>query len=218
MLAMGVLNYVRDNVQVSHTGFWDILLDFIYKQGTSFGVLARGFLFNSSLPYRDFRNFTFGPVLDYFARGSLGAIFGGKAFEHTTNSVELAIDSNSYAHNLSYLVLNKEYLKGHGIGSSYIMELYTDYGMIGVFLLSLLLGMLFIAMLQVAYRSRTILFALSLLILNNLFFMPRSSFSESFFNLFTMQFWGIVLVIIFVAKMLTKENQYLLNKGEKNHV
>ncbi|WP_153300252.1 O-antigen polysaccharide polymerase Wzy, partial [Streptococcus pneumoniae] len=36
MLAMGVLNYVRDNVQVSHTGFWDILLDFIYKQGTSF--------------------------------------------------------------------------------------------------------------------------------------------------------------------------------------
>ena len=30
-----------------------------------------------------------------------------------------------------------------------------------------------------------------------------------------MQFWGIVLVIIFVAKMLTKENQYLLNKGEK---
>ena len=118
--------------------------------------------------------------------------------------MELAIDSNSYAHNLSYLVLNKEYLKGHGIGSSYIMELYTDYGMIGVFLLSFLLGVLFIAMLQVAYRSRTILFALSLLILNNLFFMPRSSFSESFFNLFTMQFWGIVLVIIFVAKMLTK--------------
>ena len=33
MLAMGILNYVRDNVQVSHTGFWDILLDFIYKQG-----------------------------------------------------------------------------------------------------------------------------------------------------------------------------------------
>ena len=218
MLAMGVLNYVRDNVQVAHTGFWELLLDFIYKQGTSFGVLARGFLFNSSLPYRDFRNFTFGPVLDYFSRGSLGAIFGGKAFEHTTNSVELAIDSNSYAHNLSYLVLNKEYLKGHGIGSSYIMELYTDYGMIGVFLLSLLLGILFIAMLQVAYRSRTILFALSLLTLNNLFFMPRSSFSESFFNLFTMQFWGIVLVILFVAKMLTKENQYLLHKGEKNHV
>ena len=218
MLVMGFLNYARDGAGIGNMSFSELLIDFIYKQGTSFGVLARGFLFNSSLPYRDLRNFTFGPVIDYFARGSLGAIFGGKAFEHTTNSVELAIDSNSYAHNLSYLVLNKEYLRGHGIGSSYIMELYTDYGMIGVFLLSLLLGMLFIAMLQVAYRSRTILFALSLLILNNLFFMPRSSFSESFFNLFTMQFWGIVLVIIFVAKMLTKENQYLLNKGEKNHV
>lgn len=218
MLAMGILNYVRDNAQVSHNGILDILLDFIYKQGTSFGVLARGFLYNSSLPYRDFRNFTFGPIVDYFARGSLGAIFGGKAFEHTTNSIELAIDSNSYSHNLSYLVLNKEYLKGHGIGSSYIMELYTDYGMLGVFLLSVLLGVLFIAILQVAYHSRTILFALSLLILNNLFFMPRSSFSESFFNLFTMQFWGIVIVIVFVAKMITKKNQYSIEKKEKNHV
>jgi len=53
-----------------------------------------------------------------------------------------------------------------------------------------------------------------LLILNNLFFMPRSSFSESFFSLFTMQFWGIVLIIIFVAKMLTKENHHLIKKGE----
>ena len=212
MLVMGALNYIRDNAQVSHSGIFDLLLDFIYKQGTSFGVLARGFLYNSSLPYRDFRNFTFGPIIDYFARGSLGIIFGAKPFEHTTNSIELAIDSNSYAHNLSYLVLNKEYLRGHGIGSSYIMELYTDYGMLGVFLLSILLGLLFIAMLQVAYRSRTILFALSLLILNNLFFMPRSSFSESFFNLFTMQFWGIVLVMLFVAKMITKKNQYLIQK------
>ena len=191
MLAMGALNYVRDNAKVSHSGVFDLLLDFIYKQGTSFGVLARGFLYNSSLPYRDFRNFTFGPIVDYFARGSIGIIFGAKPFEHTTNSIELAIDSNSY-----------------------IMELYTDYGMLGLFLLSILLGMLFIAMLQVAYRSRTILFALSLLILNNLFFMPRSSFSESFFNLFTMQFWGIVLIIIFVAKMLTKENHHLIKKGE----
>lgn len=212
MLVMGALNYIRDNAQVSHSGVFDLLLDFIYKQGTSFGVLARGFLYNSSLPYRDFRNFTFGPIIDYFARGSLGIIFGAKPFEHTTNSIELAIDSNSYAHNLSYLVLNKEYLRGHGIGSSYIMELYTDYGMLGVFLLSILLGLLFIAMLQAAYRSRTILFALSLLILNNLFFMPRSSFSESFFNLFTMQFWGIVLVMLFVAKMITKKNQYLIQK------
>lgn len=205
MLAMGVLNYVRDNVQVSHTGFWDILLDFIYKQGTSFGVLLEVFY----LTVASLTEISVILLLVLFLiilQGEFGSHFRRKAFEHTTNSVELAIDSNSYAHNLSYLVLNKEYLKGHGIGSSYIMELYTDYGMIGVFLLSFLLGVLFIAMLQVAYRSRTILFALSLLILNNLFFMPRSSFSESFFNLFTMQFWGIVLVIIFVAKMLTKEN------------
>ena len=117
--------------------------------------------------------------------------------------MELAIDSNSYAHNLSYLVLNKEYLKGHGIGSSYIMELYTDYGMIGVFLLSLLLGMLFIAMLQVAYRSRTILFALSLLILIIYSLCQEVAFQKVSSILFTMQFWGIVSCDIF-----SSENAY----------
>lgn len=106
-----------------------------------------GFLFNSSLFYWDLCNFIFGFVIDYFVRGSLGVIFGGKVFEYIINSVELVIDSNSYVYNLFYFVLNKEYLKGYGIGSSYIMELYIDYGMIGVFLFSFLLGMLFIVML-----------------------------------------------------------------------
>ncbi|MGX7069184.1 O-antigen polysaccharide polymerase Wzy family protein [Gemella bergeri] len=215
MIIMGILNYVRDNVEVAGNSFSDIFLDFIYKQGTSFGVLAHGYLYNSNLPVREVSSYTFGPIIEYFTKGNIGVLFGGKAFEHTTNSTELALKSNSYAHNISYITLKEKYLDGHGIGSSYIMELYTDFGFIGVFVFSILLGVLFVLIMKIAYSDRILLFGIGLFILNNLFFMPRSSFSESFLNLFTMQFWGIIAIIFFGAKTMTKKTQYT-TQGEEN--
>ena len=161
---------------------------------------------------RETVNFTFGPIIEYFTKGSLGILFGAKAFEHTTNSVELALNSNSYAHNLSYIVMKSEYLDGHGLGSSYIMEIFTDYGMLGVFFFSVLLGSIFVFMMRAAYGRNILLFGITLLILNNLFFMPRSSFSESFFSLFTMQYWGIILVIYLLAGLINKKIEYVIKK------
>ena len=66
IVGMGLLNYVRDNVKVSNFKIFDIFIDFIYKQGTSFGVLAKGFLYNSNIAVRSFTNFTFGPIIEYF--------------------------------------------------------------------------------------------------------------------------------------------------------
>ncbi|EGV08768.1 hypothetical protein HMPREF9127_1101 [Parvimonas sp. oral taxon 393 str. F0440] len=141
IVGMGLLNYVRDNVEVSNFKIFDIFVDFIYKQGTSFGVLARGFLYNSNIAVRSFTNFTFGPIIEYFTYGNFGKLlFDTKPFTTTTNSIELAIKSNSYAHNISYIAIKDDYLQGHGLGSSFIMENYTDFGYLGVFLFSIFLG------------------------------------------------------------------------------
>ena len=211
MLVMGALNYIRDNAQVSHSGVFDLLLDFIYKQGTSFGVLTRGYLYESNLPIKEFRNYTFSPIIEYFSKGNLAILFGGRPFTATNNSMELALQSDRYPHNISYIVMKEEYLEGHGIGSSYIMEIYTDYGLAGVFLFSILLGILFILMMRIAYSGKILLFGMTLLVLNNLFFMPRSSFSESFFSLFTLQFWGIIIVIFVSAGLLKNNIKYVVN-------
>lgn len=205
---MGMLNYIRDSISVKQTNIFDLLLDFIYKQGTSFGVLARGYLYNTNLPIREFTNFTFGPIIEYFSRGSIGIyLLGNKPFLTSTNSLELALESNSYSHNLSYIVLKNDYLAGHGLGGSYIMDIYTDYGYIGVLILSILLGLLFIWMLETSYKNQVLRFAISLLISYNLFFMPRSSFSESFFPLFTMQFWIAISAIYVTLQFLPKRKQ-----------
>ena len=45
--------------------------------------------------------------------------------------------------------------------------------------------------------------------------MPRGSFTESFLNLFTLQFWGIVIVIFFVAGLINRKVKHVVdNKGD----
>lgn len=215
MLVMGFLNYARDGEGIGNMSLFELLIDFIYKQGTSFGVLARGYLYGSNLPVREFRNYTFSPIIEYITRGNLGILFGGTPFISTNNSLELALASDRYAHNISYIVLRQDYLAGHGIGGSYVMEMYTDYGMIGIFVLSIIMGISFIFMMRSSYKSGILFFSITLLILNNLFFMPRGSFTESFFNLFTLQFWGIVIVIFFVAGLINRKVKHVVdNKGD----
>ena len=215
MLVMGFLNYARDGEGIGNMSLFELLIDFIYKQGTSFGVLARGYLYGSNLPVREFRNYTFSPIIEYITRGNLGILFGGTPFISTNNSLELALASDRYAHNISYIVLRQDYLAGHGIGGSYVMEMYTDYGMIGIFVLSIIMGISFIFMMRSSYKSGILFFSITLLILNNLLFMPRGSFTESFFNLFTLQFWGIVIVIFFVAGLINRKVKHVVdNKGD----
>ena len=215
MLVMGFLNYARDGEGIGNMSLSELLIDFVYKQGTSFGVLARGYLYGSNLPVREFRNYTFSPIIEYITRGNLGILFGGTPFVSANNSLELALTSDRYAHNISYIVLRQDYLAGHGIGGSYVMEMYTDYGMIGLFLLSIIMGISFIFMMKSSYQSGILFFSITLLILNNLFFMPRGSFTESFLNLFTLQFWGIVIVIFFVAGLINRKVKHVVdNKGD----
>ena len=167
------------------------------------------------MPIREFRNYTFSPIIEYITRGNLGILFGGTPFVSANNSIELALESDRYAHNISYIVLRQDYLAGHGIGGSYIMEIYTDYGMIGIFLLSIIMGICFIFMMKTSYKPGILLFSITLLILNNLFFMPRGSFTESFFNLVTLQYWGIVIVIFFVAGLINRKVKHVINnKGD----
>lgn len=215
MLVMGFLNYARDGEGIGNMSLSELLIDFIYKQGTSFGVLARGYLYGSNLPIREFRNYTFSPIIEYITRGNLGILFGGTPFVSANNSIELALESDRYAHNISYIVLGQDYLAGHGIGGSYVMEIYTDYGMLGIFLLSIIMGISFIFMMKSSYKPGILLFSITLLILNNLFFMPRGSFTESFYNLVTLQFLGIVIVIFFLAGLIKRRVKYVVDyKGD----
>ncbi len=212
IIGMGALNYIREGENVNKLGIFDLLIDFVYKQGTSFNVLAWGYMHSSDLPVREFRNYTFGHIIDYLNHGTIGSLVSGGKHLSEMSRLDMALDSNSLAHNLSFLVYRNYYLQGHGIGDSYIINNYIDYGFLGVFIIGLFLGFIFVYMLRKVYVGKILSSTIVLVIIATLYFMPRGNFSESFSFILTIPFWISYLTIWFLANLITKNNKYLIRR------
>lgn len=217
LVAMGALNYIRAGASVSANVF-DLLLDFFYKQGVSYNVLNLGYESIPFLPQRAFRNYTFGGIIDYFVHGSFAQKLFGTESLGSGNNLLWALKSNSFAHNMSYIEAD-DYLEGHGLGSSYILEVFADYGYIGIILFSLLLGALLIWFVK---EMRKMNFG-SMIVINiviNIFFMPRGEATGCITFLVYAQFWVIILLCYCGAALVARNYSYvsLTRKEIKEHV
>ena len=118
-----------------------VIADLFYKQGVSFRWLALGYGAIPFLPHNGFTNYTFGSFIDYFCNGSIAQKFFGAVSLGSSNSLLKAQYGNNFSHHLSYILLGDEYLAGHGCGSSYLLEVFADYGYLGIVVFSLILGL-----------------------------------------------------------------------------
>lgn len=87
----------------------------------------------------------------------------------SNNGLERGMISNSMAHNLAYVYRQDKYMEGNGNGSSYLLELYADYGYLGIIIASLLLGVLLILLVIILKRNNAFLSMLSLVCISNVF-------------------------------------------------
>lgn len=191
LVFMTAFSFIRSGLRVLNIDILGMIKDFFVGQGVTFEVVARGISVMDKLPQRAGRNYTFGQIIDYFIHGRIGQLFFGTEALPTENSVINGTQSNSLSHNLSYLTKGKEYLEGQGWGSSYVLENYIDFGIIGVILVSLVLGALLIWMLYYIGQhilSDTIIFV-SLL---TIFYIPRAESTSWIMFIVTIQFWVCV--------------------------
>lgn len=217
LVAMGAMNYIRAGSSVS-TKISDLLLDFFFKQGVSFNVLNLGYESIPFLPQRRFRNYTFGSIIDYFAHGSFAQKFFHAEDLGSGNNLLWALKSNSFAHNMSYIEAD-DYLEGHGLGSSYILEVFADYGYIGIILFSILLGVILIWFVNVM-RKMNFGSMIVINIIMNIFFMPRGEATGCITFLVYAQFWVIILVAYMGAALIARTYSYksLKMKGIEENV
>ena len=168
-----------------------------YDQGVTFDVLRIGYAALPSLLAGGFRGYTVGAVTDYFAHGTLAQrLFGASDLGAGNNAVK-GMESHSLAHNLSYQALGEDYLHGRGLGSSYLLETYADFGYFGIVLYSLLLGALFYLLVRwLQKRNSLLLSSLSLCSLVTLFFTPRAEAVGFISFLFTPYFWLTALLCL----------------------
>ncbi|MDR3052833.1 MAG: O-antigen polysaccharide polymerase Wzy family protein [Coriobacteriales bacterium] len=200
IIAMGLVSYIRSNVQVGDATVVDSLIKALYSQGVSFDILSRGFNVDGRIEMLGSKNYTFGGLIDYFVQGPIGHYLFGFTDYGSVNSVQVAVNSNSYSHAMSYFA-HPNYLGGEGYGSSYLLELYADYGYVGIGVFSLLFGGLLGYLPRLLKRS-WMWGTLALIIILQIFPMPRSSVLDGFHFLYTLQFWFTIAIIWIGAKLL----------------
>ncbi len=209
VIILGAYNYIRDSEGGSKVtkNIFELVVDFIYKQGVSFEVLCIGYESIPKIKYTGFTNYTFGGIIDYFKYSKIARILWGGMSLGEGNNLNKALYSNSFAHRMSYVARGQEYLDGHGWGSSYILETFADFGYVGIIIFSILMGA-FLASVIYILRKGNIGFIFILVSLTNMYFCPRDAALGWINFILYLQFWVPFLVCYILAKLCTKKYDY----------
>ncbi|MDO5720248.1 MAG: O-antigen polysaccharide polymerase Wzy family protein [Actinomycetaceae bacterium] len=192
VLALNALNYLRAGTTTHFAAITDSFLDFFHKQGVSFKMLTFSYSEIPRLP-DGFHSYTFGPIIDYVTRGPIGQAMGNKPLPGN-NSVEMALESNSFSHAMSFLT-HSNYLGGEGYGSSYTIELFTDFGWLGVLIGGIVLGVSLTLIPSFIDRGGVIGIA-TLYAVTQIMWLPRDSALGWVSFLSTPQFWLFVIICL----------------------
>ena len=193
-----VLLLALDTIRVGGTfqfkGLGSSIVSFLDQQGGSVNVIKRIFYYKDELENLIFTSF------DNLRSVVLENVLSRKIFDisvYNGNSIEHALYGHSLAHRLSYLEYGDMYLKGHGVGSCYIAELYHDFGMIGVITGNFFFGYILKKISQVRcsdpFKDGILLAMIYYLMLS-----PRGNFDGfvgGIFNLYSIFFFVIILMM-----------------------
>lgn len=205
LVFLGVYIDIRAHRAINLSSIPSAIINFLNDQGITFPYMCAGMGNIAKLPGDS--QYTFGPIIDYLKYGSLGRIFYGIQPLGDSNSILRACEGNSYAHHMSYVLLGNDYLDGRGIGSSYINEVFTDFGYAGIFLFSLLIGFLLIYFVMIAKRS---CWGCSILLLSftGMIYIPRAESTNFIAYLLRLQFWFIVIICYFSVYLFGRKYIY----------
>lgn len=152
----------------------DNTLAFFHQQGGSIRLIGyeKELDDNNQFP-KDAAPYTFGYLIDLYQQN---AIF--KAFKiypsYAPLTVERAMKGHNFGETITYLYDHRYYFAGMGLGSCYIAEVHHDFGLIGVFLISFLYGLIFTLVYKYASRNPWSLF-FGLTITMYILYAPRSA-------------------------------------------
>ncbi len=177
MLFLYFIEAVRENKENTN-GIWGVLKKFMTSTGGSDSVIAntidkKEYFSKSPLVY------FFAPLVETFTANPVirkaGEFFGLPPYVAYPQGLEHLAQTNSFSHWISYIVSPDLYLKGHGMGTSYIAELWFAFGVGGVLVASLLLGVIVKQISRLDKSDNMYKNALKMFFAYQLLSLPRSS-------------------------------------------
>ncbi|MBR2311930.1 MAG: O-antigen polysaccharide polymerase Wzy family protein [Clostridia bacterium] len=197
--------YIRTGRDVQYTSFGDSIVDFFVNIGSASQNIKYGYEYRNEIPHMRF--YSFGGTLNYFKYGTLFNLFDLDSIP-SRHSIQFAMESHSFDAMLSYLTIPTQFLRGQGTGSSFIAELFADFGYIGVALGSAIYGCVF-KKLSYIDNHHWLLSTIKFYIVFEMFFAPRASFDGFIAAILNVNNIFFVCMIYVLAKSLQRMKKTL---------
>lgn len=189
LIAIGGSAYkaIRFGNDVSEFSVTENFCRFFYDQGVTSNIIKRAYEYENSIPKQEDPY-----TLEFLHSGLPARLLGNEVYQG--NNLDYAYKGGSFTHSLGYVIMGNGYLMGGGTGSSFIAELYYDFGYLGVLLGSALYGFIFSTITN--FKNTSIFTkSLSFIITTQLLWAPRASFSGFLAFLFAP---STILLILFI--------------------
>lgn len=167
---MFVVLLLRADNKVEQFDFIGMFFDLLFQQGSSMQVLGLTFEHAESLDQS--RLFSFGPLIDKFNSNFFFQILGN-GVSLKGNTVEMATQGHNYGDYITYTFQPRRYLNGGGMASSYIAEVWLDWGYVGLSIWSFVYGVI-LAKVYVLIRKNIWLTALAFFMMMQIIYSPRA--------------------------------------------
>lgn len=198
MIGLYIIGQARLSRGLNSNGPFDILINFVYKQGVSINVIKRAEKYAARLPAG--RYYLFGSTYENIINN---VIFRKLGFpQYAGNTVFHATQGYSFQHALSYAAMGNYYLEGHGLGSCYIAEAFHDFSYAGVITVSLIYGVMFRKYYDL--KDKGILWCTAAFLMMNAFLLaPRGSADGFLAELTDMTTWLVIVMIWIVSSVMS---------------
>ncbi|MEC1747888.1 O-antigen polysaccharide polymerase Wzy family protein [Schinkia azotoformans] len=183
----------REGGDLQNINYMSSFFDFFYDQGVTINAIKNAYIYADSIPHDNLY------TLEFLQSGLLARILGITVYYG--NTVEHALYGGSFTHALAYAVLGNLYLSGRGTGSSYIAELFFDFGYVGIVLGNFLYSYIILNITRIAKKSPFLL-SICFTMVTQLLWAPRGSFSGMITILFYPTTVLTYILIFGVSKLL----------------
>ncbi len=206
---LSIYESIRKDIAISKVNIFSSISDLFYSQGVTYEVICKCIKYIDVLPETNL-NYTFGDLIAYFKSNGISQLLFNTE-KYSAQTVEMALYGNSLSNTVSYLDLGQAYFQGAGLGSSYIVEAFVDFGYVGVAILSFLLGICLIWFVK-AFNKNMLGSYLILVALIQLFMLPRSS-ATGWLVLLIYIPANILLIGLWIIAYLCRKTYYKTKKG-----
>ena len=172
IMLMGFWGSFRTGAEYTSKGIWENVRSSLLEQGNNISILDFEYRFRDYLPDK---NYALGGIISFLHNNVFGRLIGLEQIPTQMHSADTALNGYNFGAALMYFENRNGFLKGYGIGSCYIAELFYTFGYVGVFIGSCIYGFVLRKLNELRMKS-FILNGFALCMFQTMLMAPRANF------------------------------------------